>query len=153
AEKSKQERPAGKAARTPPLLSPELHPDGRVTFRLRAADAHEVKVSGEGGGGARAMSRDENGVWTLTARPLRPDVSGQRSECAGFQPLARANPAVKPMRSPRTSILEVPGDPPRLHEFQNVPHGTVRIHQYRSRSLGRLRALHVYTPPGYDQET
>jgi enterochelin esterase family protein len=34
-----------------------------------------------------------------------------------------------------------------------VPHGTVRIHEYRSRSLGRQRGLQVYTPPGYDQES
>ena len=56
------------------------------------------------------------------------------------------------MRSPRTSLLEVPGDPPRLHEFQDVPHGTVRIHEYLSRSLGKRRGLYVYTPPGYDKD-
>ena len=61
------------------------------------------------------------------------------------------NSAVKPSRSPRTSILEVPGDPPRLHEFQDVPHGTVRIHEYRSHSLDRIRGLSVYTPPDYDR--
>jgi enterochelin esterase family protein len=62
-------------------------------------------------------------------------------------------PAIKPMREPRTSILHLPGDPPRLHDFQDVPHGVVRFHTYRSKSLGRLRQLAVYTPPGYDQQT
>ena len=38
-----------------------------------------------------------------------------------------------------------------LHDFQDVPHGGVREHTYRSKSLGRLRELAVYTPPGYDQ--
>ena len=57
------------------------------------------------------------------------------------------------MRSPTTSILEVPGQPPLIHEFQSVPHGTVRHHWYTSKSLGVRRSLHVYTPPGYDQET
>jgi len=56
------------------------------------------------------------------------------------------------MRSPRTSVVDVPGDPPRLHEYQNVPHGTVRLHEYESKALGRRRPLRVYTPPGYDQD-
>src|SRR5205823_8725408 len=45
------------------------------------------------------------------------------------------------------------GDPPRLHEWTDVPHGTVRLHRYHSKSLGRLRGLQVYTPPGYDQSS
>src|SRR6185369_15731271 len=62
------------------------------------------------------------------------------------------NVAVKPMRQPRTSILEVPGTPPLLHEFNPaVPHGVVRSHWYQSKSLGVRRSLHVYTPPGYDK--
>jgi len=59
---------------------------------------------------------------------------------------------LKPMRSPRTSVVDVPGDPPRLHDWQEVPHGTVRLHEYASKSLGRRRPLRVYTPPGYDKE-
>ena len=62
-----------------------------------------------------------------------------------------ANRHIKPTRSPTTSVLEIPGDSPLLHEFQDVPHGTVRVHEYRSKSLQRLRGLYVYTPPGYDQ--
>jgi enterochelin esterase family protein len=63
------------------------------------------------------------------------------------------NPAIKPMREPRTSILHLPSQPPALHDFQEVPHGAVRQHTYYSKSLGRLRDLVVYTPPGYDQKT
>jgi enterochelin esterase family protein len=55
------------------------------------------------------------------------------------------------MREPRTSILHLPAQPPRNHDWQDVPHGTVRSHTYASKSLGRLRELQVYTPPGYDQ--
>jgi enterochelin esterase family protein len=57
------------------------------------------------------------------------------------------------MRSPQTSVVEVPGDPPRVWEFQDVPHGTVRVHAYHSKSLGKRRGLYVYTPPGYDRDT
>jgi enterochelin esterase family protein len=58
--------------------------------------------------------------------------------------------AIKPMRAPRTSILEVPGTPPLVHDFQDVPHGKVSLHWYASKSLGRRRPMQVYTPPGYD---
>jgi enterochelin esterase family protein len=56
------------------------------------------------------------------------------------------------MQQPRTSILHLPSDPPALHDFQDVPHGVVRLHDYHSTALGRLRELAVYTPPTYDQE-
>jgi enterochelin esterase family protein len=56
------------------------------------------------------------------------------------------------MRAPRTSILHLPGDPPRFHDFQDVPHGVVHEHAYPSKALGRVRYLAVYTPPGYDAQ-
>jgi enterochelin esterase family protein len=154
--KAKEERPQGRtpgrmgAARQP--VSPEVQADRRVTFRLRAPDAKKVNVAGEWGGGVRDMTRDEQGTWAVTVGPLDAGIYGYSFSVDGFQTLDPGNPAIKPMRSPRTSILEVPGDPPRLHEFQDVPHGTVRIHEYRSRSLGKLRGLRVYTPPGYDKD-
>jgi enterochelin esterase family protein len=98
------------------------------------------------------MTKGDDGVWTVTVGPLAADLYGYSFSVDGFQTLDPGNPGVKPMRSPRTSILEVPGDPPRLHEFKDVPHGTVRVHQYRSRSLGKTRELYVYTPPGYDRD-
>jgi len=127
-------------------------PDRRVTFRLRAPNAKEVNVSGEWGGGPTAMTRDENGAWSVTVGPLDANIYGYSFNLDGFQMLAPANPAIKPMRSPRTSILEVPGDPPRIHEYQDVLHGTVRVHEYRSKALGKRRGLYVYTPPGYDED-
>jgi enterochelin esterase family protein len=46
-------------------------------------------------------------------------------------------------------MVLVPGTPPRLHEVQDVPHGTVVMHTYRSSALGQTRQMYVYTPPGY----
>lgn len=50
-----------------------------------------------------------------------------------------------------SSILEVKGDRPSFYDGQAVPHGEIRTNWYHSRSLGSLRSLTVYTPPGYDQ--
>jgi enterochelin esterase family protein len=124
-----------------------------VTFRLRAPKANEVTVSGEWGGQPQALTKDEQGVWSATIGPLAPEIYGYSFSVDGLRIADPGNSALKPMRSPTTSILEVPGQPPLIHEFQNVPHGTVRYHWYASKSLGVRRSLHVYTPPGYDKET
>jgi len=136
---------------TPPPLSPEIRADRTVTFRVRAPKASEVTVSGEWPGGTKAMTKDDQGVWSVTLGPLDPELYGYGFTIDGFRTADPMNREVKPMRSPTTSILEIPGNPPLLHEFQNVPHGTVRSHSYNSKSLGRLRHLRVYTPPGYDE--
>ena len=136
---------------TPPPNSPEVHADRTVTFRVRATKAAEVSVSGEWPGGTKQMTKDDNGVWSVTIGPLEPDVYGYTFSIDGFRTLDPVNAGVKPMRSPTTSILEVPGNPPRIWEFQNVPHGTVRLHDYQSKALGRLRHLRVYAPPDYDR--
>lgn len=132
--------------------SPEVHADRSVTFRLRAPQAREVVLNGEWrGGGKLAMAKDDQGIWTLKVGPLEADLYGYSFSVDGITVTDPANSVLKPMRSPRTSVVDIPGDPPRLHDFQDVPHGTVRLHDYVSRSLGRRRPLRVYTPPGYDQ--
>jgi enterochelin esterase family protein len=134
----------------PPVISPQIQPDRRVTFRLRAPKAVEVQVAGQWGNRA-PMTRGTNGVWSATAGPIDPGVYEYSFTVDGLNMIDPGNPAIKPMREPRTSILHLPGQPPLLHDFQDVPHGAVRQHTYRSKSLNRLRDLLVYTPPGYDQ--
>jgi len=151
AEAKKEERPRGKGNFVPPPLSPEVNADHTVTFRLRAPNAHEVKVSGEWPKGTSDMTKDDKGVWSVTVGPLPPEIYGYGFVVDGLRMADQVNPNLKPMRSPTTSILEIPGDPPLLHEFQDVPHGTVSLHDYRSKSLGVLRHFRVYTPPGYEQ--
>ncbi len=154
--KTGEAKPVNTASPRPqpaPVISPEVHPDRRVTFRLRAPNAKEVSVSGEWGKDKKAMSRDEEGLWSVTTEALEPDLYGYSFSVDGLQMLDPGNSSVKPMRSPRTSVLEVPGNSPSLHDFQPVPHGTVRIHSYQSKSLGKKRGLYVYTPPLYDQTT
>jgi enterochelin esterase family protein len=132
-------------------VSPDVHPDRTVTFRLRAPNAKEVSVAGEWPGGATALTKDDSSVWTAKVGPLEPDIYGYNFTVDGLAIVDPGNPWVKPMRAARTSGLEVPDDPPRLWEFQSVPHGTVHEHAYFSKSLGMKRRLHVYTPPGYEK--
>src|SRR6476620_5074389 len=65
--------PAGRGGRgAPPVKSPEIAADGRVTFRLRAPNAKEVAVSM--GGKQLPMQKDEQGVWSFTSEPMNPDI-------------------------------------------------------------------------------
>lgn len=141
------------------LVSPEVHPDRTVTFRIRAKDAREVQVAGEWRlageqpGGNISLKKDTNGVWSGTIGPLESDIYGYSLIVDKVTIADPSNPWVKPMRATRTSVVEVPGDPPRLWEFQSVSHGTVHEHAYFSKSLGLKRRLHVYTPPGYEKNS
>jgi enterochelin esterase family protein len=134
----------------PAVRSPELGADRTVTFRLRAAKATEVFVNGQWPQGRAEMTKETNGVWSVTVGPVPPGVWEYGFQVDGLAMIDPGNPAIKPMREPRTSILQVPGNSPSLFDFQDVPHGVVREHTYRSKVLGRLRELTVYTPPGYD---
>lgn len=140
------------AAPRPPVISPEIHADGRVTFRLRAPEARQVSVSGQFQKGPLPLERSADGDWAVTIGPVAPDIYEYSFTVDGLAMIDPSNRAIKPMRAPRTSILAIPAQPPRLHDWQEVPHGKVSLHTYRSRSLGRLRGLQVYTPPGYDAD-
>ena len=145
---------AGRAARRRRVVvqSPQVGVDRRVTFQLRAPNAEAVQVAGQWGNPPAAMTKDANDVWSVTVGPIEPGVWEYSFRVDGLQMIDPGNPAIKPMRSPRTSILHLPGNPPLLHDFQNVPHGVVRHHSYFSKSLNRLRELVVYTPPGYEKQ-
>jgi enterochelin esterase family protein len=147
--------PAGAAgARRRPVLvrSPQILADRRATFQFRAPKATEVLVAGQWPNGRAAMTKDANDVWSVTAGPIPSGIWEYSFQVDGLQMIDPGNPAIKPMREPRTSILHIPGEPPLPHDFQNVPHGAVRQHTYLSKSLGRLRELVVYTPPSYDKQ-
>src|SRR5580700_8230703 len=59
-----------------PVVSPEVHADHRVTFRLRAPNAKDVSVQIEGASKPLAMQKDEEGVWSATTEPLALDYYG-----------------------------------------------------------------------------
>jgi enterochelin esterase-like enzyme len=148
AEENKPETPP--PAKRQRIVSPEILAENRVTFRLRAPDAKKVSLFGEWDGKTVSMTKEDNGVWSVTVGPLTPALYGYGMVVDGLKIIDPSNSNVKPQRSPNTSILEIPSTPSRLDEFQDVPHGTVRLHTYRSKALNVLRHLQVYTPPGYD---
>jgi enterochelin esterase-like enzyme len=140
-----------------PLNSPEVHDDGTVTCRLRAPEAKDVRLAG--GALLTALGRPreavpfakgEDGIWTLTVGPLRPDMYAYHLEVDGVQVTDPNNTYAAFTAMPPYSELVVHGESPAYYDARSVPHGTVTRHVYHSGVTGGERELYVYAPPGYD---
>jgi enterochelin esterase-like enzyme len=143
----------GRTAATPRLLSPEVHRDRTISFRLRAPNASLVSLSfASGASAARPMTKDSAGVWSLTIGPVEPEIYTYTFSVDGVRMLDMSNPNLKNGRNPDASVVEVPGNPPRFDQLQEVPHGTIHIRNYTSTPLQRPRKLYIYVPPNYDTE-
>jgi enterochelin esterase family protein len=157
---AQQTPPQPQRQRQPPaVVSPDVQSDGHVTFRLRAPDAKEVTLRGEwvvdGGIDVSppvAMTRDEGGVWAVTVGPLPSEVLSYYFTIDGVGVVDPVNPMVKlAAHGAAQSLVVIPGNPPRLHDIRDVPHGAVQENWYHSKTVGgEARRFFVYTPPGYD---
>jgi len=134
-----------------PPESPEVLDDRRVIFRLKAPEAESVLVKGIHRT-LLAMKRGPKGVWSLTVGPMDPGLYEYSFVVDDEQMIDPSNPAVKPEMNPETSLLEITTHTPLFYQWRDVPHGTVHLHGYFSKSLKRLRRMRVYTPPGYERE-
>lgn len=132
-----------------PIISPEVQPDKSVTFRLRAPNAQTVMLSIEGAA-AIAMQKGSEGVWSVTTDPLEPDIYGYSFVADGVNLFDPSNPVIKPNFLYTQSQVHVPGDASLPWELNDVPHGAVHHHFYKSGVVGDARDFFVYTPPGYD---
>jgi enterochelin esterase-like enzyme len=128
--------------------TPEVLPDGRVTFRLKAPDAHEVKVQCESLPGTN-MVKDDQGVWSVTTAPLEPDYYGYSFIVDGVRTMDLRNPSMKYNLLGSESQVHVPGPASLPWELNDVPHGVLHRHFYHSAAANDDRAYFVYTPPNY----
>ena len=133
----------------PPLISPEVRSDSRVTFRFRDPNAKAVSVAREGAA-PLPMQKDEQGVWSVTTEPLEPDFYGYSFVADGVRLIDPSNPLMTPNLLNTGSVVHVPGPASLPWEVNDVPHGTLHHQFYRSRAVGDDRDFYIYTPPGYD---
>jgi enterochelin esterase-like enzyme len=136
-----------------PVTSPEVLPDRHVVFRLRAPKATEVSLTGEvlPNQGSGKMTRDDNGLWSVTIGPLAPDIYGYSFNVDGVTLSDPANGWVFPgVRNSSQSAVRVPGRDEEFLEVQSVPHGDVRIIYFKAESLGKVCRMRIYFPPGYE---
>ncbi|MCJ7693666.1 MAG: alpha/beta hydrolase-fold protein [Sedimentisphaerales bacterium] len=133
------------------VVSPEVHPDRRVTFRLHAPKADSVKVNVQFAQEAQPMSKDNEGLWSITLGPAEPDIHVYSFIVDGMEIADPVNPSIKFWQRSK-SLVEVPGEEPMFFQEQCVGHGVVHIHKYESKSLGVTRGLYIYTPPDYGKD-
>ena len=133
----------------PRVVSPEVQPDGHVTFRFMAPNAAKVELGLEGQKDPTAMEKGEHGVWSVTLGPLQPDVYGYEFIADGVGLMDPVNPLMKPNLLHSESAVEVPGNG-LPWQVSDVPHGEVHRHFYHSKLAGDDRDFYVYTPPNYD---
>jgi len=131
------------------LVSPQVHSDSRVTFRLRAPNAKEVVLRCEGTK-AGPMQKGAGGMWSVTTEPMKPDIYAYSFSVDGLKVIDPANPLLKYNLLNTDSQVHIPGPAMLPWEINNVPHGVVHRHLYRSAIVGDDRPFLVYTPPGYD---
>ncbi|MDP9050300.1 MAG: alpha/beta hydrolase-fold protein [Acidobacteriota bacterium] len=129
-------------------VSPEIHADRSVTFRFAAASAPDVKLSLDGD---HPMVKDAKGTWNVTLGPLEPEIYEYSFQIGGARVMDPGNQLLK-TGAFGASLLDVPGNPPRFDQVQDVPHGTIQIRSYTSTPYRKQRTLYVYLPPQYDRE-
>jgi len=141
-----------------PLNSPDVQDGGMVTFRLRAPEAKQVTLAGVavltalGKSGQRVpLTKGDDGIWTLTVGPLKPDMYIYYFNVDGMQVADPSNSIAGFTAMPPYSQLVIHGSGPAYYDAQNVPHGAVTRHVYHSDVTSGERELYVYTPPGYDR--
>jgi enterochelin esterase family protein len=137
-------------------VSPEVHADRSVTFRLFAPKASEVVLMGSPGileviKKPMPLQKDDKGVWSATVGPLAPGfyTYGYAID-GGLRMPDPSNPNLEMRRWGATSLFIVPGGEKAVIEERRVPHGTVHVEFYDSANLKTDRMVYVYTPPGYE---
>jgi enterochelin esterase-like enzyme len=130
-----------------PVRSPEVGPDGSVTFRLRAPNAREVAVAV--GGNTLPLKKDEQGIWSVTSTTFVPGLYTYSLVVDGTTINDPNNRQVQTSFAGFQSMFVVPGAEPWL-PAPNVPRGTVARHRFRSAIADDERDFYVYTPAGYD---
>lgn len=148
-----------------PVVSPEIHSDNTVTFRLKAPKAVSVQVTGDflparpietprgiwEAPGIADLKEGKDGVWEFTtSEPLKPELYSYSFIVDGLKMMDPSNVYLIRDVATVTNVFIIGGDRADLYEVNDVLHGTVRRMWYNSPTLKMDRRLTVYTPAGYE---
>ncbi len=133
------------------VFSPEVHPDGSVTFRYTSSKAESVKVVGDFVRRPLAMTKGDKGVWSITTEPLPSELYHYRFNVDGRMVMDPNNLYVIRNVADFYPYFIVGGGKADDYMVHNVPHGTLSKVWYPSPTLGMDRRMSVYTPAGYEK--
>lgn len=127
---------------------PQILPDSRAIFRLKAPDAQKVQLDLVK---KYDMVKDAAGNWEVTTDSLS---EGFHYYSLLIDGVAVADPASETFygMGRMASGIEVPFKGDDYYAIQDVPHGEIRIKRYYSTVYHRWRQFYIYTPPGYDHD-
>ena len=140
----------------PKVKSPVVNEDGTVTFNFFDPAAQEVSVTGdfeEIHPVTLPMTKQDNGLWTVTTKPLNPELYSYSLLVDGQRFIDPANSYVNRDISTLSNIFIVTkenDDKGHLYQVNDVPHGTLSRVWYDSPKLGQQRRMTVYLPAAYD---
>ncbi|MBD2757084.1 esterase [Spirosoma validum] len=140
----------GQPPRGPLVVSPQVNADKSITFRYLAPAASDVKLSAQFEKAPLPMTKEAQGIWSVTTKPVKPDIYPYSFQVDGITVMDPANVAFFPNERFKASLVDVPGETPLVHAMKDVPHGSVNYEYYPSLE-GTTGSLVVYTPPGYDK--
>lgn len=130
---------------------PQITPDLRVIFRIKAPDAQKVEFAFFNPTRYPA-TKDAEGFWTATTtEPVAPGFHYYRVFIDG----AEVNdPSSETFfgTGKNASGIEIPEKGVDYYLPKDVPHGDVRERWYQSATTGTWRRVYVYCPPGYDTD-
>jgi len=128
---------------------PQILPDNRVVFRIKAPDAQKVQIDLVK---KYEMVRDTGGYWIVTTDSIS---EGFHYYSLLIDGVALVDPASETFygMGRMASGIEIPFANGEYYAIKDVPHGDVRIKKYYSKVTNSWRQFYVYTPPGYDNNT
>jgi len=133
------------------VVSPEIAPDRRVTFRIYAPNAQAIRLAAgdiPGVGQTTQLTRGENSVWQVTVGPIDPGAYRYNFNVDGVATIDPRNNATSESNTNVWSLFYVSGSD--FMDTRDVPRGAVAEVTYNSTALKTFRRMHVYTPPGYE---
>jgi enterochelin esterase-like enzyme len=125
---------------------PQILPDNRVMFRIKAPEAQRVQIDL---GKKYEMARDTGGYWAVTTDSIS---EGFHYYSLLIDGVALADPASETFygMGRMAGGIEIPFAKGGYYALKDVPHGDLRIKKYYSRVTNSWRQFYIYTPPGYD---
>ena len=147
------------------IISPEIHPDNKVTFRLQAPQANKVEITGDflptqkmetpfgnfDAPGTAELTKNEQGIWEFTTpESLLPELYSYTFIIDGTKVTDPVNIYMIRDVASVTSVFIIGGGRADLYKVSDVPHGTVARRWYDSPTLKMSRRITIYTPPGYE---
>jgi enterochelin esterase-like enzyme len=129
-----------------PAKYPQILPDNRVIFRVKAPDAQRVQIDLVN---KYDLKKDTGGYWLGTTEPVSPGFHYYSLLIDG---VALADPASETFygMGRMASGIEIPFSGGSYYDIRDIPHGDIRMKRYFSVVANAWRRMYVYTPPGYD---